>query len=277
MDIFNQAIATAFNAMKTNPDIIIGIIAVLVIIALIIIICCIISDNKHKAQELQDEQQNRQQAESRYVNLSYKLQDEQQNRKQAESKYVSLSNVVAESQERRKETARRRYVTRDLKQRILERDNYTCQICGISKQYLDNLVPGLGDYLLLEIDHIVPVAKGGRGDDENNLQTLCWRCNRKKGKNHTNAEVKAMIDYGMDNIQRNAKIAAKASIKQDTTEHVSISESADSLPNARYARTRQSETSASSRISPKAVAASKHADAIHKAEITQKVNHSQQA
>lgn len=32
----------------------------------------------------------------------------------------------------------------------------------------------------LEVDHIKPVAKGGR-DDEANLQVLCGPCNRRKG------------------------------------------------------------------------------------------------
>ena len=31
-----------------------------------------------------------------------------------------------------------------------------------------------------EIDHIIPVSKGGL-TTEDNLQTLCWRCNRSKG------------------------------------------------------------------------------------------------
>ena len=104
-----------------------------------------------------------------------------------------------EKERKKRETAKRRYITPKLKAYILERDNYTCQICGVSKGFLDSLFPHLGDYLLLEIDHIVPVANGGMGNDENNLQTLCWRCNRKKGSSKTNEQVKKSIDYGIKN------------------------------------------------------------------------------
>lgn len=115
-------------------------------------------------------------------------------------RYTRLTNEIAEAEEAERETARRRRVSKAMKQHVMKRDHYTCQICGISKGYLDAFVPGLGDFLLLEIDHIVPVAKGGSGDDESNLQVLCWRCNLKKGKKYTNAEVKAMIDYGRDRL-----------------------------------------------------------------------------
>ena len=63
-------------------------------------------------------------------------------------------------------------MTSKLRQKIKERDNFTCQACGNSISKEPNL--------LLEIDHKVPVAKGGL-TVENNLQTLCWRCNRSKG------------------------------------------------------------------------------------------------
>ena len=116
----------------------------------------------------------------------------------AKRKYNNINNTVRRREEEKKATAKRRYVTPKMKTYILKRDNYTCQICGISKGLFDSFIPHLGDYLLLEVDHIVPVASGGYGDDENNLQTLCWRCNRKKGNTKTNEEVKKLIDYGID-------------------------------------------------------------------------------
>jgi len=51
---------------------------------------------------------------------------------------------------------------------VLKRDDFTCQICGAS-----------GKGVRLEVDHIVPVSKGGTNDLAN-LQTLCFNCNRGK-------------------------------------------------------------------------------------------------
>ena len=109
---------------------------------------------------------------------------------------------LARQERERKETAKRRYVSSRLKEYVLERDDATCQICGISKRLLDDCMEGLGDYLLLEIDHINPVVSGGSGSDADNLQVLCWRCNRKKSGSKTNREVAAEIDYGVDRLKK---------------------------------------------------------------------------
>ena len=66
----------------------------------------------------------------------------------------------------------RSLMTPTLRESIKKRDNYTCKLCGLSTHTERNL--------LLEIDHILPLSKGGI-TSEFNLQTLCWRCNRTKG------------------------------------------------------------------------------------------------
>jgi len=66
----------------------------------------------------------------------------------------------------------RALMTSTLRGQIKARDNYTCLQCGVSLT--------VEPHLLLEVDHIVPVSKGGLSTPEN-LQTLCWRCNRSKG------------------------------------------------------------------------------------------------
>lgn len=97
-----------------------------------------------------------------------------------------------------REVAERRRIRISDKNEVFERDNYTCQICGISRDYLDSFCEGLGDYLLLEADHIRSVSQGGSGRDIDNLQCLCWRCNRKKGGSKTNDQVRDIIDYGIE-------------------------------------------------------------------------------
>ena len=66
----------------------------------------------------------------------------------------------------------RALMTSALRMKILERDNYTCQSCSLSTRDEENL--------LIEIDHKIPVSKGGLTTEEN-LQALCWKCNRRKG------------------------------------------------------------------------------------------------
>ena len=94
-----------------------------------------------------------------------------------------------------KEVAKRRRISPTQRKAVLERDGYKCRICGISRQYLDDKAPGLGEYLRLEIDHIVPIAQGGTSD-ESNLQCLCWRCNSLKGSKKTNKQVNSLRKWG---------------------------------------------------------------------------------
>lgn len=66
----------------------------------------------------------------------------------------------------------RALMTMGLRGEIKARDNYTCLTCGVSL--------AAEPHLLLEVDHIMPVSRGGLSVPEN-LQTLCWKCNRSKG------------------------------------------------------------------------------------------------
>lgn len=64
-----------------------------------------------------------------------------------------------------------------VKQQVLKRDGYKCQMCGIERKR----------GIRLQIDHITPVFQGGP-DSIDNLQTLCSACNgaNVKGKNGAN-------------------------------------------------------------------------------------------
>lgn len=60
-------------------------------------------------------------------------------------------------------------ITPSIRWRIMKRDKFKCLKCGKSQEDEQ-----------LEVDHIKPKADGGTNEDEN-LQTLCFTCNRGKG------------------------------------------------------------------------------------------------
>lgn len=80
-----------------------------------------------------------------------------------------LENKLTDAAFRKEQRA---LMTKALRESIKKRDHYTCCECGNSIHKEPNL--------LLEIDHIMPISKGGK-TEESNLQTLCWKCNRSKG------------------------------------------------------------------------------------------------
>ncbi|RMI28202.1 HNH endonuclease [Nocardia stercoris] len=82
-----------------------------------------------------------------------------------------IETMSAKIKFRKSAEGQRALMTTRLRTMIKERDWYTCRYCSVS----------LADepHLLLEVDHIIPVSRGGLTTPDN-LQTLCWRCNRTK-------------------------------------------------------------------------------------------------
>lgn len=61
---------------------------------------------------------------------------------------------------------KKKFVPEYLRWEVWERDNFTCKDCGARRD--------------LTVDHIYPESAGGP-TEPSNLQTLCRRCNSKKG------------------------------------------------------------------------------------------------
>jgi hypothetical protein len=78
------------------------------------------------------------------------------------SSIIKFKNSVA---------GQRALMTSSLREEIKKRDGYKCKQCSLSLDDEPNL--------LLEIDHIIPLSKKGM-TSKDNLQTLCWKCNRRK-------------------------------------------------------------------------------------------------
>jgi 5-methylcytosine-specific restriction enzyme A len=83
----------------------------------------------------------------------------------AQHEYVNVRSLETEPRFINK---KREPVGLSLRYFVLKRDKFRCVKCG-----------NTAGESTLEIDHIVPVASGGR-TDKDNLQTLCFNCNRGK-------------------------------------------------------------------------------------------------
>lgn len=85
---------------------------------------------------------------------------------------------------------------------VFKRDGFACQYCG---QHPPDIV--------LEVDHITPVAEGGR-NDEDNLITACFGCNR--GKAHVPLSVvpKSLASKAAEIEEREAQITGYREVIQ---------------------------------------------------------------
>jgi hypothetical protein len=87
----------------------------------------------------------------------------------------------------------REQITLSLRYSILRRDNFKCVLCGRS--------PATDTSTILEIDHIIPVSRGGTNDPKN-LRTTCFECNRgKKDKLESTLLLLPEIDKQIINTQ----------------------------------------------------------------------------
>ena len=82
------------------------------------------------------------------------------------ARYSFVNEPFTETKEKRRVGRR---ISRSVMLRVVRRDNNQCQICGCILR--DNEI---------ELDHIIPVSKGG-SSEEHNVRVTCLDCNRNKG------------------------------------------------------------------------------------------------
>ena len=93
-------------------------------------------------------------------------------------------------------------MTDSLRYDVMNRDGFRCVLCGASPKTNPNII--------LHVDHIIPLAKGGK-TEMTNLRTLCERCNlgkRDKIETGTTA-VQLVTSQRSDNVVKKQQIPEK--------------------------------------------------------------------
>lgn len=93
---------------------------------------------------------------------------------------------------------------------VFKRDNFICKYCG----------KGTKDGIVLNVDHIIPVSKGGKNESEN-LITSCFECN--SGKKATLLESKTINDTKEVIIGLKEKLNKQKEIEKQLKEYYKLS------------------------------------------------------
>lgn len=97
----------------------------------------------------------------------------------------------------------RKPISKKLRFDVFKRDGFRCQYCSATPS----------EEVLLEVDHIHPVAEGGTNDMDN-LVTSCSRCNRGKGATPLTAIPQSLEDRAAEVAEREAQIKSYYKILQ---------------------------------------------------------------
>jgi hypothetical protein len=120
----------------------------------------------------------------------------------------------------------RKAISKKLRFDVFKRDGFVCAYCGATPPSV-----------LLQVDHIHPVAQGG-SNDINNLITSCQPCNIGKGAKTLDLIPKSLAEKAKEIKEKEAQIlgfqkifqAKKSRIEKESLEIASIFQS-DWLPN----------------------------------------------
>lgn len=91
---------------------------------------------------------------------------------------------------------------------VFKRDAFACQYCGAHPPDV-----------LLEIDHIIPVSEGGTNDD-GNLVTSCFDCNRGKSNIALSAVPKTLAEKAAEVSEREEQLLAYREVMQARADRI---------------------------------------------------------
>lgn len=89
---------------------------------------------------------------------------------------------------------KRKPITKTLRFEVFKRDSFLCQYCGAHPPSV-----------VLHVDHIVPVAKGGTNDIDN-LLTSCEPCNLGKGVRDLKTSPQKLVDKAKEAREREEQL-----------------------------------------------------------------------
>lgn len=106
--------------------------------------------------------------------IGWQIDNYKQNPLLAPNQYKLVKIGVRIDLGEKRPPARRGAIGAPQRRRIFERDGHMCQVCGIGRG--ERFDDDQNQVARLTIGHIIPVARGGKSEDEN-LRTECQRCN----------------------------------------------------------------------------------------------------
>lgn len=104
--------------------------------------------------------------------------------------------------------ATRKAISKKTRFEIFKRDSFVCQYCGSTPPSV-----------VLHVDHITPVALGGKNDDEN-LITACEGCNLGKSATPLSSVPESILNKAERVAEKEAQIKGYNSILQERAERI---------------------------------------------------------
>lgn len=98
--------------------------------------------------------------------------------------------------------SKRKPISKRVRFEVFKRDGFVCQYCGAHPPDV-----------LLELDHIVPVAENGTSD-ESNLVTSCFDCNRGKGATSLLTVPQSLSEKATEIEERESQLAGYRAVMQ---------------------------------------------------------------